>query len=151
MTAKMDDVTRTPAGIPSAGHAGRSAAGCCLAVPAALVAFGLTLALLTAPAFGSRPAFELAATFIAAAVGFATGGYVAGWIAGRRQGLHGGIFGLLFGFFSSIYVLGPRWLALPAGLACAGLGLAGGWMASTWRPLGGSRPAGGADRADAWR
>jgi hypothetical protein len=133
----------------TAVRAARSVGGCFLGAPAALAAFGLGLALLTSPSFSSRPAYELAAASIAAAVGLAKGGYVVGGLAGRQRALHVGIFGLFLGLFGFSYLLGPGWAVLTAGLACAGLGVAGGWMASTRRPPAGTRRAGRASLVSA--
>lgn len=107
----------------------RSAGGCCMGAVVGMAVFGLTLGMLTLPAFAGHPGYQVAATLVAAALGFAVGGFTAGALARRQWALHGGIFGLSLGLFSFTYVLGPSWAVLPAGLAASALGYGGGWLA----------------------
>jgi hypothetical protein len=107
---------------------GRSAGALCAGFLAALIVFGLALA--AAWQISSEQQYKLAAALLAAALGLLAGGWLSGQVAGSRRIVHGGLFGLLFGLFAATYLLGPRWMVLPAFLAAILLGSAGGWLAA---------------------
>jgi hypothetical protein len=96
---------------------------------AALILFGLSLALLWSFSPNDDLRNKLVTTLFSAVLSVGFGGLAASLIPGRKPVLHSLIFGLVFGLISTAYILAASWLVpllvLTFGLAASAGGMLG--------------------------